>query len=68
MTPPSDTGLARLRLTAGWTFLALIVMLALSSLLDLTPNVDLGVFTTLAGLFLATVGAGAVIRVFGPRK
>ena len=60
-------GLDRVRLAAAWAFLGLLVVLALSTLTDLTPNVDLGVFTTLGGLFLATIGAGAVIKLFGPK-
>jgi len=66
--PPPSNGLGRLRLAAGWTFLGLIVILALSSLTNLTPGVDLGVFTTLVGAFLATAGAGVVIKLFGPGK
>ena len=67
MTQPPDTGLARLRLIAGWTFLVLIVVLAVSSLTALTPNVDPAIFVTLVGALLATVGAGSVIRLFGPK-
>ena len=67
MTQPPDTGLARLRLAAGWTFLALIVVLALASLTDVVRNVDPAMFLTLVGALLATVGAGSVIRLFGPK-
>ena len=61
-------GLDRVRVAAAWAFLGLLVVLALSTLTGLTPNVDLGVFGTLMGGFLAVIGAGVVVKLLGPGK
>lgn len=56
--------LEKLRVRGGYALLAVIVALAVTSQTGATPNLDSAVFLTLMGGYLATVGAGAVVRLF----
>jgi hypothetical protein len=53
------------RIRGFYVILALIVFLAITGAMRLAAPVDLGVFATLAGMDVAFIGAGSVIRFVG---
>lgn len=65
--PPRVDLFERERRQTHRVLLFLMVTLVFSSLAGVTPNIDLGVFATLLGGDLAVLGAGAVIKLVGPK-
>lgn len=63
--PPHQTPIEKARIAGAGVFLGLMVVLTISSVVGLTPNVDLGVFGTLMGGFLACVAAGPIVKFVG---
>ena len=68
MGPPAPNGLETLRIRGGYAFLVALMVISGGTLTDLIPDVDPGVFLTLMGGYLATVGAGSVVKLIGGGK